>query len=93
MDLEDSLPKGRLARNTYNLEAYHLPLDSGGIERTSMPNVMLGKALKETKRLKSCRIASGRKQNRGWICDIHTPYFPSFGLQILIRCVQRIYSA
>jgi mannonate dehydratase len=62
-DLEDSLAK-REACEKYGitLEAYHLPLDSGGIERTSMPNIMLGKSPerdKEIEILQNCiRVAS-----------------------------------
>ena len=44
-DLEDSLRK-KEACNKYgiNLDAYHLPLSSAGIERVSTPNIMLGKS-------------------------------------------------
>ncbi len=44
-DLDDSLAK-REACEKYgiNLDAYHLPLTSAGIERVSMPNIMLGKS-------------------------------------------------
>ena len=44
-DLEDALAK-REACEKYgiSLDAYHLPLSSVGIERISMPNIMLGKS-------------------------------------------------
>jgi len=44
-DLEDSLAK-REACEKYgiSLDAYHLPLSSAGIDRVSMPNIMLGKS-------------------------------------------------
>jgi len=44
-DLEDSLAK-REACEKYgiNLDAYHLPLSSAGIDRVSMPKIMLGKS-------------------------------------------------
>ena len=44
-DLEDSLAK-REACEKYgiSLDAYHLPLTSVGIDRISMPNIMLGKS-------------------------------------------------
>lgn len=44
-DLDDSLAK-REACDKYgiSLDAYHLPLSSVGIERISMPNIMLGKS-------------------------------------------------
>ena len=44
-DLEDSLAK-REACEKYGikLEAYHLPLTSGGIDRVIVPNIMLGKS-------------------------------------------------
>jgi mannonate dehydratase len=44
-DLDDSLAK-REACEKYgiSLDAYHLPLSSAGIDRVSMPNIMLGKS-------------------------------------------------
>lgn len=44
-DLDDSMAK-REACEKYgvSLDAYHLPLSSGGIERVSTPNIMLGKS-------------------------------------------------
>ena len=44
-DLEDSLAK-REACEKYGIElvAYHLPLSSAGIDRVSVPNIMLGKS-------------------------------------------------
>jgi len=59
-DLEDSLAK-REACEKYGitLEAYHLPLDSSGIERTPMPNIMLGRSPERDREMRSFRIASG----------------------------------
>lgn len=44
-DLEDSLAmKEACAAYGISLDAYHLPLSSAGIDRVSMPNIMLGKS-------------------------------------------------
>ncbi|MGI9544181.1 MAG: mannonate dehydratase [Cyclobacteriaceae bacterium] len=44
-DLEDSLAKKEACEKYgINLDAYHLPLSSAGIERVATPNIMLGKS-------------------------------------------------
>lgn len=44
-DLDDSLAKRDLCEKYgISLDAYHLPLSSAGIERVSIPNIMLGKS-------------------------------------------------
>ncbi len=44
-DLEDSLAKKEACEKYgISLDAYHLPLSSAGIDRVSMPNIMLGKS-------------------------------------------------
>jgi mannonate dehydratase len=44
-DLEDSLRKKEACEKyNINLDAYHLPLTSAGIDRVSVPNIMLGKS-------------------------------------------------
>jgi len=63
-DLEDSLAK-REACEKYGitLEAYHLPLDSSGIERTPMPNIMLGRSPerdREIEILQNCIRVAGK---------------------------------
>jgi mannonate dehydratase len=44
-DLDDSIAKKEACQKYgISLDAYHLPLSSAGIERISMPNIMLGKS-------------------------------------------------
>lgn len=44
-DLQDSLAKKEACQKYgINLEAYHLPLSSAGIDRVTTPNIMLGKS-------------------------------------------------
>ena len=63
-DLKDSLSKKESCEKYgISLEAYHLPLDSGGIDRTSMPNIMLGKSPErdhEIEILQNCIRVAGR---------------------------------
>jgi mannonate dehydratase len=62
--LSDSLAKKEACEKYgITLEAYHLPLDSGGIDRTSMPNIMLGKSPerdREIEILQNCIRVAGR---------------------------------
>ena len=63
-DLDDSLAK-REACEKYGitLEAYHLPLDSSGIDRSPMPNIMLGKSPerdREIEILQTCIRVAGK---------------------------------
>lgn len=63
-DLEDSLAK-REACEKYGitLEAYHLPLDSSGIDRSPMPDIMLGRSPerdREIEILQNCIRVAGR---------------------------------
>jgi mannonate dehydratase len=63
-DLEDSLVKKEACEKYgITLEAYHLPLSSVGIERTEMPNIMLGKSPerdREIEILQNCIRVAGR---------------------------------
>jgi mannonate dehydratase len=63
-DLEDSLAKKEACEKYgITLEAYHLPLDSSGIDRTSMPDVMLGRSPerdKEIEILQNCIRVAGK---------------------------------
>jgi mannonate dehydratase len=63
-DIEDSLAK-REACEKYGitLEAYHLPLDSSGIDKSPMPNIMLGKSPerdREIEILQNCIRVAGK---------------------------------
>lgn len=63
-DLSDSLAKKEACEKYgITLEAYHLPLDSTGIDRTPMPNIMLGKSPerdREIEILQNCIRVAGR---------------------------------
>jgi len=63
-DLEDSLSKKEACEKYgITLEAYHLPLGSEGIDKTPMPNIMLGKSPerdKEIEILQNCIRVAGQ---------------------------------
>jgi len=63
-DIEDSLAKKEACEKYgITLEAYHSPLSSAGIDRTEMPNIMLGKSPerdREIEILQNCIRVAGK---------------------------------
>lgn len=63
-DLDDSLGKKEACEKYgISLDAYHLPLDSSGIDRSPMPNIMLGKSPerdREIEILQNCIRVAGK---------------------------------